>query len=108
MPNAATSKTVIIYRNVAGKEPFTHWINGLSDPGTRRRILKRLWRVERGNYGDCKMVGGGIKNYASSLAQDTAFTLVKMAIKLWFYSAAAIKTASVAIYNKPKSIGRSI
>ncbi|MBT3391762.1 MAG: type II toxin-antitoxin system RelE/ParE family toxin [Chloroflexi bacterium] len=60
MPNAVSSKTVIIYRDAAGKEPFTHWINGLSDPGTRRRILKRLWRVESGNYGDYKMVGGGV------------------------------------------------
>lgn len=54
-------KTVIIYRNEAGKEPFTDWLNNLRDPATRRRILKRLIRVEQGHYGDCKTVSDGVK-----------------------------------------------
>lgn len=58
MPN--TSKLVIIYRTAAGKEPFTNWLNSLRDGRTRRRILKRLWRLESGYYGDFKPVGGGV------------------------------------------------
>lgn len=53
-----TAKTVIVYRTAAGREPFTDWLNGLRDPATRRRILKRLLRLEHGHYGDFKPVGG--------------------------------------------------
>lgn len=57
MPNA---KNVIVFRTATGKEPFTEWLNSLRDPTTRRRILKRLLRLEQGNYGDFKPVGEGV------------------------------------------------
>lgn len=60
MANANNPKTVIVYRNEADNEPFTDWLNSLRDPTTRRRILKRLIRVEHGHYGDSKAVGGGV------------------------------------------------
>ncbi len=41
-----TPISVIVYRDGAGNEPFTNWLNKLRDPVTRRRILKRLWRLE--------------------------------------------------------------
>jgi putative addiction module killer protein len=53
-------KQVIVYRDAAGKEPFTDWLSGLGDPPTRRRILRRLLRLEQGHYGDFKAVGGGV------------------------------------------------
>lgn len=53
-------KTVIVYCDQAGNEPFTNWLNRLRDPATRRRILQRLLRVESGNYGDFKPVGEGV------------------------------------------------
>jgi putative addiction module killer protein len=53
-------KKVIIYRDDSGKEPFTIWLNTLRDATTRRRILKRLLRVENGHYGDYQAVGGGV------------------------------------------------
>ncbi|MBU1660517.1 MAG: type II toxin-antitoxin system RelE/ParE family toxin [Chloroflexi bacterium] len=52
--------SVIVYRDAAGNEPFTNWLNNLRDPRTRRRILKRLWRLESKNCGDCKPVGDGV------------------------------------------------
>ena len=60
MANENTPKSVIVYRNAAGKEPFTDWLNGLRNPSTRRRILKRLLRLEQGHYGDVKPVGTGV------------------------------------------------
>ena len=57
MPNA---KNVIVFRTATGKEPFTEWLKSLRDPTTRRRILKRLLRLEQGNYGDFKPVGAGV------------------------------------------------
>ena len=55
-----SAKKVIVYRTVTDKEPFTDWLNSLRDPTIRRRILKRLLRLEQGNYGDFKPVGGGV------------------------------------------------
>lgn len=53
-------KEVIFYRTATGDEPFSDWLDRLRDPVTRRRILKRLFRVEQGNYGDYKSVGDGV------------------------------------------------
>jgi putative addiction module killer protein len=60
MANGNTPKTVIIYHDAAGNEPFTDWLNKLRDPTTRRRILKRLLQVGNGLYGDFKSVGEGV------------------------------------------------
>jgi len=59
-PNVPAPKTVIVYQDNRGNEPFTDWLNSLHDPTTRRRILKRLLRLEQGNYGDYKSVGEGV------------------------------------------------
>lgn len=53
-------RQVIVYRDAAGREPFTDWLNRLGDPPTRRRILRRLLRLEQGHYGDVKPVGAGV------------------------------------------------
>lgn len=60
MAKKSNLKTVIVFRTSAGKEPFTDWLNSLRNPQTRRRILKRLLRLEHGNYGNYKSVGKGV------------------------------------------------
>jgi putative addiction module killer protein len=60
MSNNNAVKKIIIYRDDAGKEPFTTWLNNLHDATTRRRMLKRLLRVENSHYGDYQSVGGGV------------------------------------------------
>ena len=60
MTQKQNPKNVIVYRDSRGKEPFTDWLNRLRDATTRRRILKRLLRLEQGHYGDVKPVGEGV------------------------------------------------
>ncbi|MCA9963834.1 MAG: type II toxin-antitoxin system RelE/ParE family toxin [Anaerolineales bacterium] len=60
MVDSNNPKTVIIYRDRGGHEPFSRWLNSLRDATTRRRILKRLLQVEQGHYGDFKAVGAGV------------------------------------------------
>lgn len=60
MANGHITKTIIIYRDPNGNEPFHDWLHSLRDPTIRRRILSRLLRVEAGHYGDYKAVGEGV------------------------------------------------
>lgn len=60
MTNQTAPKTVIVYHDAAGNEPFTDWLHSLRDPTARRRILQRLLRLEQGHYGDVKPVGEGV------------------------------------------------
>lgn len=60
MADRNSPKTVIFYRNAAGTEPFSDWLNRLRDSVARRRILTRLRRLEQGNYGDFKAIGSGV------------------------------------------------
>jgi len=53
-------KILRTYITPNGKIPFSTWLNGLTDPGTRLRIRRRLDRLEIGNYGDCEPVGDGV------------------------------------------------
>ncbi|RLQ84984.1 type II toxin-antitoxin system RelE/ParE family toxin [Notoacmeibacter ruber] len=39
---------------------FTKWLGGLKDRRAKQRIAARLVRLEDGNVGDAKSVGGGI------------------------------------------------
>ena len=41
-------------------EQFANWLESLKDLRARAKILVRIKRLEMGNFGDVKSVGGGI------------------------------------------------
>lgn len=41
------------------RAPYSEWLNGLDRP-TKARVLTRIDRVRRGNFGDAKSVGNGV------------------------------------------------
>lgn len=43
-----------------GKAPFSQWLDSLKDRKARAIIKCRLDRVDEGNFGDCKSVGGSV------------------------------------------------
>ncbi|MCE3231153.1 MAG: hypothetical protein K0R76_387 [Alphaproteobacteria bacterium] len=53
-------KTVEIYCDRFGNEPFTIWLDSLKDMQTKVRISQRIRRIEDGNFGDHKAIGEGV------------------------------------------------
>ena len=41
-------------------EPFKTWFESLRDRMAQKHILVRIGRLERGNFGDVRPVGGGV------------------------------------------------
>jgi len=55
----AKKKSIEIYHDSNGREPFTEWIKSIS-LRDRSRIFARLDRIESGNLGDYKSVSDGV------------------------------------------------
>lgn len=41
-------------------DDFSHWLSGIQDGVTKRRLLTRLRKATLGNLGDVKSVGSGV------------------------------------------------
>ncbi len=53
-------REIELYRTQSGREPFTEWFNSIRDKTIINRIERRINRLEKGNFGDCKPVGEGV------------------------------------------------
>lgn len=60
MVSESKSKTVVVYSDEVGNEPYSIWLNNLRDDKIIERIRVRVRRLENGLFGDCKPVGEGI------------------------------------------------
>ena len=56
----AQPREVQNYLKGDGTSPFEGWLDSLQDTKTVSKIKKRLRRVELGNLGDYRSVGGGV------------------------------------------------
>lgn len=52
--------SIEVYQDQSDQIPFWDWIKGLNNKKTEERLLERFDRVELGNFGDCKSLGGGL------------------------------------------------
>ncbi len=52
-------KGVVFLKTPSGNVPMEDWLNSLDKP-TKQRIKKRIRRIQMGNLGDWKRVGGKI------------------------------------------------
>lgn len=53
--------TLKIYQMANGRSPFDEWLASLRDIQARARIRTRLARLQVGNFGDCKVLRGGVQ-----------------------------------------------
>ena len=59
MSQTSTERTIIVYADENGKEPVTDWLASFRDKKIRTRILRRINRIEQGNFGDHRHIVGG-------------------------------------------------
>ena len=50
---------IIFYQDTNGKEPFSKWLDSLSR-SNGERALSKLYKIQSGNLGDVKSIGGGV------------------------------------------------
>ena len=48
---------------------FRNWLKGLRDRSARARIAVRIDRIEEGNFGDHRSVGGGVSEVRVNVGQ---------------------------------------
>ncbi|MCY4644180.1 MAG: type II toxin-antitoxin system RelE/ParE family toxin [Bacteriovoracales bacterium] len=51
------------YRNEKGEEPAKKWLHSLKDKLGLAKILTRIRRAEKGNFGDHKKLSGGVHEF---------------------------------------------
>lgn len=61
MGQAVIPKTIAVYEEANGREPYTEWFKSLRDAQGKARIEARLRRLATGLYGDWAPVGEGVK-----------------------------------------------
>lgn len=49
-----------IMNTIVRTSVFDVWLSKLKDARGKARIVKRIRSAERGNFGDCRSVGGGV------------------------------------------------
>jgi putative addiction module killer protein len=60
LAKAIVPKTVLVYQDKVGNEPFTEWLLALKDLTGKARIGARIRQLEAGLYEDCEPVGEGV------------------------------------------------
>ena len=51
---------LLIFRGAGGRQPFVDWFDGLRDRVAEAAVMRRLDRLQSGNAGDCRSLGGGL------------------------------------------------
>ena len=56
----AKPREILLYETDGGRVPFSDWLDSIMDRRIRAKIDARLTRVESGNLGQHRSVGGGV------------------------------------------------
>jgi len=52
--------SVVQYITTKGKIPYQDWLGGLKDKVAKASVIRRILRIELGDFGDHKRIGDGV------------------------------------------------
>lgn len=55
-----TAYSIKYYKDIRGKSPFLEWLENLNDLRGRAKIKIYVDRLEKGNFGNSRSLGGGL------------------------------------------------
>ena len=96
-----------VYETTAGDKPFEKWFVRV-DRHARKRILVAFGKLEDGNTGSLKSVGGGVSEIKIPFGEGYRIYLGREGDRLVICSMAAQKSVRVRILPKPRNCGAII
>lgn len=96
------------YLTPDGRDLFGEWFDCLKSPVAKAQVAMRLDRVERGNFGDHKSVGGGVWELRIHISPGFRCIILLKVTGSYFCSAAATKVRRSRISKKPNAAAKSI
>ena len=95
-------------RDADSAYPFDRWLKTVKDAKTRARILQRIGRMERGNFGDSKEVGMGVSELRLDFGPGYRVYFAKHRSMLIVLLAGGDKSSQTADINKARELWRDL
>jgi putative addiction module killer protein len=76
----AAPREILICEDGRGRQPFTEWLESLT-LAVRAVVEIRIDRIEDGNFGHVKPVGGGVSELRIDIGPATASTSARWAVR---------------------------
>lgn len=89
-------------------EAFDIWLNGLRDREARARIIKRLLRVESGNFGDHAGVGDGVMELRFFFGPGYRVYFVQRGAEIVILLGGGDKDSQATDIDKAKALARHL
>jgi putative addiction module killer protein len=108
LPFCSQSATMSKMYTINTTNLFDEWLEGLHDIRARARIVSRIKSAERGNFGDCEPVGGGISEMRIHLGAGIGCTLFNA--KAWCICCCAVATnlSKSVILHAPRPLKNNL
>lgn len=89
-------------------ETFYEWHKGLKDRQAKAAVTARLLRIEAGNFGDRKSVGGGVSEIRLNIGQGYRLYYTVRRNTVVFMLSGGIKSTQQADIAKAQAIQKEI
>jgi putative addiction module killer protein len=88
-------------------ETYAKWLAGLKDRAARVRIVRRMERLEDGNAGDAKLLGGGIYELRINYARGYRIYYMRKGAQIIILLAGGNKATQSEDIQKARRLARN-
>ena len=95
-------------REVKQTAVFAKWFKKLNDTVAKIAIVKRLFRLEAGNTGDCKSVGDSVFELRINVSKGYRIYFMNLDLKVILLLIGSDKTSQEADIKKAKKLAKEV